>query len=222
MTSLSSAATSMDRMYRHQRFIYDVTRKPYLLGRDAMIGHLAPPNGGAVLEIGCGTGRNLIRAAHAYPTAHLYGFDVSAAMLSTTARRAISTAGLGERIIDCERPMRRSFDPARLFGEPAFDRVFISYVLSMIPDWRDAVLVHARPRQSLAPGGALHIVDFGQQNKLPRSFRTLLFSWLDLFHVTPRAELENELRMLAQGRGLHLDWRELYRGYAALCRLDRA
>jgi S-adenosylmethionine-diacylgycerolhomoserine-N-methlytransferase len=209
VTGLSSAAASMDRMYRHQRFIYDFTRKPYLLGRDAMIAQLTPPSGGTALEIGCGTGRNLIRTAQAYPTARLYGFDVSAEML-TTARHAIGAAGLGERITVASADAR-SFDPERLFARPAFDRVFISYVLSMVPDWRDVLGQAAR---SLAPGGALHIVDFGQQSKLPGPFRTLLFSWLGLFHVTPRAELEGELRLLAQSRGLHLDWRELYHGYA--------
>jgi len=50
----------MDRMYRHQRHIYDASRKFYLLGRDALITGLAPPKGGTILEIGCGTGRNLI------------------------------------------------------------------------------------------------------------------------------------------------------------------
>ena len=50
----------MDRIYRHQRHIYDLTRKYYLLGRDELITALAPPGNGSVLEIGCGTGRNLL------------------------------------------------------------------------------------------------------------------------------------------------------------------
>ena len=56
------AASLMDRMYRRQRHIYDLTRKFYLLGRDQMIDRLGPPADARVLEIGCGTGRNLIRA----------------------------------------------------------------------------------------------------------------------------------------------------------------
>ena len=208
MSHVSVAADSMDRMYRHQRFIYDFTRKPYLLGRDAMIAQLSPPSGGAVLEIGCGTGRNLIHAARLYRTAHLYGFDVSVAMLAT-ARSSIGIAGLASRV-EIGTADARCFDPVRLFGRPAFDRVFISYVLSMIPGWRDVL---DQAVASLAPGGALHIVDFGQQSRLPGWFRPALFSWLDLFHVTPRADLEHELRLLAQSKGLHLDWRELYRGY---------
>ena len=60
------AAGLMDRMYRFQRHIYDATRKFYLLGRDGLVDRLQPPMDGSVLEIGCGTGRNLIRIARAF------------------------------------------------------------------------------------------------------------------------------------------------------------
>ena len=56
-----TAAVAMDRMYRQQRHVYDVTRRYYLLGRDQLIRRLAPARGRHVLEIGCGTGRNLVR-----------------------------------------------------------------------------------------------------------------------------------------------------------------
>ena len=48
---------------RRQRHIYDGTRRYYLLGRDRLIADLAPAPGASVLEIGCGTGRNLVLAA---------------------------------------------------------------------------------------------------------------------------------------------------------------
>jgi S-adenosylmethionine-diacylgycerolhomoserine-N-methlytransferase len=51
----------MDRLYRRQRHFYDLTRKHYLLGRDQLIEGLGPPSGSRVLEIGCGTARNLCR-----------------------------------------------------------------------------------------------------------------------------------------------------------------
>ena len=46
----ADASGAMDRMYRRQRHIYDLTRKFYLLGRDELIAGLKPPPGGAVLE----------------------------------------------------------------------------------------------------------------------------------------------------------------------------
>ena len=54
------SAAPMDAIYRRQRFIYDLTRRPYLFGRDQMLAELEPPPGGSVLEIGCGTARNLL------------------------------------------------------------------------------------------------------------------------------------------------------------------
>ena len=75
MTAASTAL--MNRIYRRQRHIYDFTRKYYLLGRDALIAQLRPQPGARVLEIGCGTGRNLILAARRYPDAHFFGIDVS-------------------------------------------------------------------------------------------------------------------------------------------------
>lgn len=71
------AAKHMDGIYRYQRYIYDLTRKYFLLGRDTMLDGLQPPDGGTVLEVGCGTGRNLVLAARRYPNAKYYGFDIS-------------------------------------------------------------------------------------------------------------------------------------------------
>src|ERR1019366_8688122 len=93
---MADAAVRMDRQYRWQRHIYDVTRVPYLLGRDRLIPEVAPPCGAHVLEIGCGTGRNLIRIARTYPGVECFGLDVSNVMLDT-ARRSIEGAGLAGR-----------------------------------------------------------------------------------------------------------------------------
>lgn len=197
----------MDGIYRTQRHIYDLTRKYYLLGRDGLIADLAPPRGGSVLEIGCGTGRNLIAVGKAWPEARLFGVDVSEAML-TTARASMANAridavlGLGDA---------RDFDPLALFGLASFDRVFISYALSMIPEWQ-AALVHAAT--CVAPGGRLEVVDFGQQDGLPTLWKRALFGWLAQFHVAPRAELGGVIGGLAKETGSVGYCRSLYRGYA--------
>jgi S-adenosylmethionine-diacylgycerolhomoserine-N-methlytransferase len=203
------AAGLMDRMYRFQRHIYDATRKFYLLGRDGLVDGLQPPTGGAVLEVGCGTGRNLIKIARAYPQARCYGLDVSEEMLAT-ARRAVAKAGLSGRIT-LKQADATSFEPEALFGRLDFDRVVISYALSMIPPWR-AVL--ARALATLAPGGSLHIVDFGDQAHLPGAFRAVLNRWLALFQVTPRLELGAELERLCTEAGASSGTRRLYGGYA--------
>ena len=68
MTNLDHAGL-MDRVYRRQRHVYDASRKYYLVGRDEMLARLNVPATGSVLEIGCGTGRNLVKAAGLYPRA---------------------------------------------------------------------------------------------------------------------------------------------------------
>ena len=206
----------MDAIYRTQRHFYDLTRKYYLLGRDRLIRHLSPPPGGSVLEIGCGTGRNLIVAARAWPDARFYGIDISEAMLET-ARAKVAKAGLTDKITLAQGDAT-AFDAQVLFGIAAFDRVFQSYTLSMIPDWQGAIREAAA---KLAPGGRLDIVDFGQQNGLPAIWRKLLFAWLARFDVSPRADLRSVVESVAQSRGLETDFLSLRLGYAWTARLSR-
>src|SRR5688500_20359773 len=80
---MSSPFENMDRMYRLQRYFYDVTRKYYLLGRDQLLNEMEVQPGEYVLEAGCGTARNLIILARRHPDAHFFGLDASAAMLET-------------------------------------------------------------------------------------------------------------------------------------------
>jgi S-adenosylmethionine-diacylgycerolhomoserine-N-methlytransferase len=208
----------MNRIYRHQRYVYDATRKYYLLGRDRLIGDIGARDGERVLEIGCGTGRNLIMAAQTYPGASCFGVDLSTEMLDT-ATRAISRAGLVSRVRVAHADAT-GFDPAQLFGTEAdqFERIFISYSLSMIPQWQsviDEALSH------LAPGGELRIIDFGGQERLPAAFRALLWRWLRAFHVTPRDGLEAVLRARAAAAGAALTFARPYRGYAQYAVLSR-
>jgi S-adenosylmethionine-diacylgycerolhomoserine-N-methlytransferase len=204
----ADAAEAMDRMYRWQRHIYDFTRKPYLLGRDHLIERLSPPQGGSILEVGCGTARNLICSAQLYPDAKLYGIDVSSAMIET-ARQNVRRSRLMERIalqqVD-------AVDLASVFPISKFDRVFVSYALSMISDWRGVL---ASSFRLVAPGGALHVVDFGDFGSLPGSFRITLALWLRMFHVTPREDLAAEMSRLAAAEpGAKVEFERLRGGYA--------
>jgi S-adenosylmethionine-diacylgycerolhomoserine-N-methlytransferase len=208
---MSDAAALMDRMYRRQRHIYDLSRKFFLLGRDEAIARVGPVPGDKVLEIGCGTGRNLIKLARAYPAARIFGLDVSQAMLATAAA-SIAGAHLSSRIA-LARGDAASFEPRALFGEASFERVMISYALSMIPPWREAL---ARALDVLAPGGSLVIVDFGDCAGLPRPFSHGLRRWLAAFDVAPRVDLKPALAALAAERGMKCESETRFRGYAVL------
>src|ERR1700738_2888943 len=203
------ATNRMNRMYRRQRHIYDGTRRYYLLGRDQLLAGLQPSMGATVLEIGSGTGLNLIAAARQYPGARFFGIDVSTEML-TSATAAIARSGLKGQIrvahVDAT-----AFDPRAIFGIPSFDHVMISYSLSMIPNWQGAL---ERAASSLKDGGCLHIVDFGNQEGLPRIIRALLRRWLKMFEVTPRDELEGALKRVADVSCAKLRFERPFRGYA--------
>jgi len=205
----ADATDRMNRMYRWQRHIYDGTRRYYLLGRDQLIAGLRPAAGANVLEIGCGTGRNLVSAARRYPDARFFGIDVSTEML-TSAMTAISRRGLMGRI-RLAHGDATAFNPQAVFGIRAFDHILISYSLSMIPDWHRVLETAAG---HLTPGGRLHIVDFGNQERLPATLRMLLLRWLALFDVTPRDDLERVLREIADFSGASLGFERPFRGYA--------
>ncbi|MCB1490305.1 MAG: class I SAM-dependent methyltransferase [Rhodobiaceae bacterium] len=204
----AAAADLMDGIYRHQRHIYDATRKFYLLGRDRLIRDLDPPPGGTVLEIGCGTGRNLIAAARRHPDCALCGVDISTEMLRS-ARAQVDRAGLRWRVLLAQGDAA-DFEPRDHFGIVRFDRVFVSYSLSMIPVWDDVL---ARAALLVAPGGRLHVVDFGMQERLPTVFHDGLAAWLRRFHVTPRPDLETVMAAVASKTGGSLAFHSLYGDY---------
>ncbi|MGV3548865.1 class I SAM-dependent methyltransferase [Rhizobium sp.] len=215
---MTSAATKdhsrlMDQVYRHQRHIYDATRKYYLLGRDRMIYGLDLSEGQSLLEVGCGTGRNLAVVADHYPQTRLFGLDISSEMLSTARRKLANLPGdVTLRELDASRFVPSDFD------EPGFDRIMISYALSMIPDWQKTI---AASLAALKPGGSLHIADFGQQEGLPRWFGHALRTWLRQFHVTPRADLESSLRSMIEGAPYRLEFSRHALGYAWLAVITR-
>jgi S-adenosylmethionine-diacylgycerolhomoserine-N-methlytransferase len=208
----SDAASSMDRMYRYTRHVYDVSRKYYLLGRDGLLDRLADealaaPRRLRIVEVGCGTGRNLIGLAGRLETrgalakAELFGVDAASVMIDT-ARRSVERKGLGERI-HLTQGLAQELSP-RMVGlddvreEGWCDAVFFSYSLSMIPPWKASVEAALR---AVRRGGSVWVVDFCDQAGLPRPFAWGLKRWLAMFHVHYRPELvEHFNAMRVEGR----------------------
>lgn len=204
-------AALMDRVYRGQRHIYDLTRKYYLFGRDRLIRELDCRPGMSVLELGCGTGRNLELILRAWPGVRVCGLDISGEMLKNAHKRLDGKANLA--LGDA-----RDFDPTALFGNTAFDRVVLSYAVSMIPDWQAAL---ARAAAVLAPRGSLHVVDFGDGEGIPRPLRGILDGWLAKFHVSPRRNLPQAAESIAQAEAMRLQVLRGPLGYYQLVRLTR-
>lgn len=181
-------AVLLNSIYRHQRHIYDFTRKYYLFGRDRLIGMIRPSADACILEIGCGTARNLIKMAKYYPGRHFFGLDASGVMLET-AEQAIEQAGLSSQI-SLAHAYAEDLGPLTFGRDIVFDDIVFSYSLSMIPDWRQALNAASAV---LSPRGRIHVVDFGDLAGMPRPVKWALFTWLKHFHVEPRVELMREL-----------------------------
>ena len=205
----ADARVAMDQMYRHQRYIYDLTRKYYLFGRDRLIKELPVGETDHICEVGCGTARNLVMLAQRHPKAMFYGIDASSEMLKTAAE-SVAGAGLSGRV-KLATALSTDFTPAQLGLNRPFDRLIYSYSLSMMDDWREALEYGFT---QMKRGGTIHVVDFGDQEGMPRWFKKMLGTWLDQFHVRFRPEVrawfEEQQRA---GRG-KMTFRPVMRGYA--------
>ncbi|EFL51072.1 Methyltransferase type 11 [Solidesulfovibrio fructosivorans JJ]] len=159
--------------YKWHARIYDATRWCFLFGRDRIVRLAAAALGPRraaplrILEVGCGTGRNLSRLLTAFPAARVTGIDLCPSMLDR-ARRA--TAGHAARVrLLCAPYAPESFDPA------SADLILFSYSLTMFNPGFDAALDAAR--NHLAPNGILAVADF-RRTRFPWFER-----WMGVNHV---------------------------------------
>lgn len=196
----------MDRVYGQMKYIYDATRPFFLAGRRQLREAVPTHAPRRVLEVGCGTARNLILLAKRCPQASLTGIDISSEMLSL-ARSKVAASSFSSRItlIEAELADFAATNPA------PFDDILFSYSLSMIPDWQ-TVLHQAIPL--IAPnGGQLVIADFGACKSWPRLAQWRLYKNLSYFHVTPRPDLAD---VLQRDLNLTVTQRTLFGGYAQI------
>ena len=180
----------LDDYYGWAEPIYDLTRKPYLLGRDRAIGRILDRPFTRLAEVGAGTGRNLARLHAARPDASYVAIEPSAPMrrrLSARCPWARTHDGFAEDV-----DYRALFDLARP------DVILFSYSLSMIQHPGRAL---RRARASLAPGGEVFVVDFGDLHRVPRGLARSFRRWLDAFHVHPidRGLLATERAKVEEG-----------------------
>ena len=188
-TNASQHQKSMDRVYRFQRYFYDVTRPLFLPGRNRLLDTMAPGSGDRVLEVGCGTARNLLYLARKFQDATYYGVDISEEMLKTAQKNVTHSRVKDNIVLRCE--AAENIDLQRTFSiDGKFDCVFFSYSLSMIPLWQDALEI---AKSVLKPSGKLFIVDFQDMQRLPAPAGVCLKKWLSLFHVHPHESMLDEI-----------------------------
>jgi S-adenosylmethionine-diacylgycerolhomoserine-N-methlytransferase len=165
----------LERYYRLHSQFYDATRWSFLFGRTAIlraVAEVARPT--AILEVGCGTGKNLVSLCRLFPRADVTGVDLSETMLAVARRK---TAPLGPRV----RLIHSAYGPAFATGRPC-DLVLFSYALSMFnPGFAEAITT---ARRDLAPGGHIAVVDF-HDTHLP-----LFERWMGMNHVRMDGQLQ--------------------------------
>jgi S-adenosylmethionine-diacylgycerolhomoserine-N-methlytransferase len=144
------AETAVEKYYRFHSRIYDATRWSFLFGRTAIMENFVGDAPRRILEVGCGTGRNLVELARRFPQAQVTGADLSATMLDL-ARKKIT--GFGPRV-----QLLHQAYTAPLSDPPGYDLVLFSYALSMFNPGYDTAITAAR--SDLVPGGHIAVVDF--------------------------------------------------------------
>ncbi len=148
-------AKEISNYYKWHAKIYDSTRWTFLFGRKAII-RLLPFERQAnikILEVGCGTGVNLVQLAHYFPNAQLIGVDVSHDMIEKSKE---ATATFQDRITLVEAPYSKD----STIAQDGVDVVLCSYSLTMInPQWQEVIL---KAKEDLYPEGVIAVTDFHQ------------------------------------------------------------
>lgn len=141
----------MEGYYRFQAKIYDSTRWSFLFGRHALIHRMpALDAGSTILEVGCGTGYNLVRLAKKYPQCLVFGLDISETMIEKSGKKSDRLPNV--RLINEPYGFTSRNRPEKL------DAIVFSYTLSMInPQW--SALIDAA-QHDLRTGGHIAVVDF--------------------------------------------------------------
>ncbi|MCV9963968.1 class I SAM-dependent methyltransferase [Pararhizobium sp. BT-229] len=207
-------AARMDAKYRRVRHVYDLTRKYFLFGRDHALEILDPRSASSILEIGCGTGRNLRAIARLAPEAEVHGIDISAEMLKSAGGKTASLKNVRLRQADAT-----TLDTERLFGNRGYDAVLMSYSLSMVPDWKAAL---AKAIKAVGPGGRLVVVDFGRFEGYGR-FGPMIVEALSKADAPPLPDLHGAVTRAISGRShLRASFGKSMRGYYVWAVVERA
>jgi S-adenosylmethionine-diacylgycerolhomoserine-N-methlytransferase len=174
------AETAVEKYYRFHSRIYDATRWSFLFGRTTILKNFAGVTPRNILEVGCGTGRNLVELARRFPQAQVTGVDLSVTMLDLARKK---TAGFGSRV-----QLLHQAYTAPLSNPPGYDLVLFSYALSMFNPGYDTALAAAR--SDLVPGGRIAVVDFHDS-------RFGFFErWMGVNHVRMNGQLRPLLQSL--------------------------
>jgi S-adenosylmethionine-diacylgycerolhomoserine-N-methlytransferase len=143
-----SHAERLQAFYAPQASRYDVFRERLLNGRRELIDRLVVPHGGRMVELGGGTGRNLLFFGDRLSALdEVCVVDLCPALLDEARGKSAGMSNV--RLVEADAVTWRPHGPV--------DLVYFSYSLTMIPDWQGAI---DNALSMLKPGGQLGVVDF--------------------------------------------------------------
>ena len=123
--SLLDTKDNLIRHYKKDASIYDFNRRFFLFGRSRLINQIAKTlSPSSILEIGCGTGVNLIKLSKLFPNSRITGLDVSPEMLNVARTKITRHANISL--------INEMFDQHT--SVPTFDLILCSYTASTVPD----------------------------------------------------------------------------------------
>ena len=198
----------MNSVYRYTRHVYDISRKYFLFGRDKLISEVANKSGQKICEIGCGTGRNLIKLAQLNSSNQLFGIDASDLMLEI-ARGKIKRHNL-QHLVSTSSGLAEEFH-----FHTSFDVIMFPYSLSMISDQEGAI---RNAFKFLNPGGVILILDFGDLEGFPLIVGQLFKKFLKRFSVSPR---KRELSLFLTREHIPFEIRNLSFGYSYIAEVRK-
>ncbi|MEM7126751.1 MAG: class I SAM-dependent methyltransferase [Chloroflexota bacterium] len=179
--SFDSNNRTLTSYYQLHSQIYDWTRWSFLFGRDAIVKIAADiaakdhqPK--RILEVGCGTGKNLRTLHRHFPHASLVGLDLSADMLNV-ARKNMADVRIQVDLL------QGAYGTIPQTEE--YDLILFSYALTMFnPGWDAAI---EQSHRDLAPGGLIAVVDF--HDSALKGFKR----WMGVNHVRMDSHLPPKL-----------------------------
>jgi S-adenosylmethionine-diacylgycerolhomoserine-N-methlytransferase len=169
----TAPVTTLQGYYALHAKIYDATRWSFLFGRERILQRIAAiESPKRILEVGCGTGRNLLSLRRLFPLAEITGVDLSSDMLEVAQEKVRSVSLL-----------QQSYE-APISGD--FDLVLASYALSMFnPGWEKAIQTASL---ELRQGGLMSVVDFSHTSS------AMFRRWMGVNHVRMEGHLWPLLR----------------------------
>lgn len=133
--------------YKLHSSFYDLTRWAFLFGRNSLPNYFPKLEKRArILDLGCGTGKQLVALRSRYPEAEIIGIDLSEEMLAKARSKLDKTIQLKNEIYS-----------GKSFEKNSFDLVVASYSLTM---FTDIELTIQAIKTHLKPSGILLVVDF--------------------------------------------------------------